>query len=177
MTPPPAWPILFVKSLGLFSYWIWFLDTQNRFYFIVKRLKMHFWLPSSDSLFREAGKSCWSGALFSVDLKLWVETKPNNNKTDQESSSVRWLDLSPMQTSSYRWSYSPPTLKTDQVSVGNFSDFHKTLFQPNFSNGPIMALQFFSQWHHNLNNSENKHQINKQGGCCWRSWFLTPSRI
>ena len=37
--PPSAWPILFVKSLGLFSYWIWFLDTQNRFYFIVKRLK------------------------------------------------------------------------------------------------------------------------------------------
>ena len=110
-------------------------------------------------------------------LKLWEETKPNNNKTDQESSSVRWLDLSPMQTSSYRWSYSPPTLKTDQVSIGNFSDFHKTMLQPNFSNGPIMALQFFSQWHHNLNNSENKHQINKQGGCCWRSWFLTPSRI
>ena len=25
--------------LGLFSHWIWFLDTQNRFYFIVKRLK------------------------------------------------------------------------------------------------------------------------------------------
>ena len=42
VTPPPAWPILFVKSLGLFSYWIWFLDTQNRFYFIVKRLKNAF---------------------------------------------------------------------------------------------------------------------------------------
>ena len=28
--------------LGLFSHWIWFLDTQNRFYFIVKRLKNAF---------------------------------------------------------------------------------------------------------------------------------------
>ena len=40
--PPPAWPKLFVKILGLFSNWIWFLDTQNRFYFIVKRLKNAF---------------------------------------------------------------------------------------------------------------------------------------
>ena len=32
-----AWPFLFVKILGHFS--IWFLGTQNRFYFIVKRLK------------------------------------------------------------------------------------------------------------------------------------------
>ena len=40
--PPPAWPKLFVKILGLFSHWIWFLDTQNRFYFIVKRLKNAF---------------------------------------------------------------------------------------------------------------------------------------
>ena len=37
-----AWPKLFVKMLGLFSHWIWFLDTQNRFYFIVKRLKNGF---------------------------------------------------------------------------------------------------------------------------------------
>ena len=37
--PPPAWPKLFVRILGLFFHWIWFLDTQNRFYFIVKRLK------------------------------------------------------------------------------------------------------------------------------------------
>ena len=41
-TPPPAWPLLFVKILGLFSHWIWFLDTQNRFYSIVKRLKNAF---------------------------------------------------------------------------------------------------------------------------------------
>ena len=34
-----GWPKLFVKILGLFSHWILFLDTQNRFYFIVKRLK------------------------------------------------------------------------------------------------------------------------------------------
>ena len=47
--PPPAWPLLFVKILGLFTHWIWFIDTQNRFYFIVKRLKnaclMYFWCP------------------------------------------------------------------------------------------------------------------------------------
>ena len=28
-----------MKILGLFTHWIWFIDTQNRFYFIVKRLK------------------------------------------------------------------------------------------------------------------------------------------
>ena len=39
--PPPAWPQAFVKNLGLFSYWIWFLDTQNTFYLMVKGLKMH----------------------------------------------------------------------------------------------------------------------------------------
>ena len=41
-----SWPLLFVKILRLFTHWIWFIDTQNRFYFIVKRLKnaflMHF---------------------------------------------------------------------------------------------------------------------------------------
>ena len=40
--PPPARPLLFVKILGLFTHWIWFIDTQNRFYFIVKRLKNGF---------------------------------------------------------------------------------------------------------------------------------------
>ena len=40
--PPPAWPLLFVNILGLFTHWIWFIDTQNRFYFIVKRLKNAF---------------------------------------------------------------------------------------------------------------------------------------
>ena len=43
--PPPAWPLLFVKILGLFTHWIWFIDTQNRFYFIVKRLKNAFLMP------------------------------------------------------------------------------------------------------------------------------------
>ena len=38
----PAWPKLFVKIFGLLSHWILFLDTQNRFYFIVKRLKNAF---------------------------------------------------------------------------------------------------------------------------------------
>ena len=31
----------FETFLRLFCHWIWFLDIQNRFYFIVKRLKIH----------------------------------------------------------------------------------------------------------------------------------------
>ena len=46
--PPTAWPKLFVKILGLFSHWIWFLDTQNRFYFIVKRLKNAFLMSTQE---------------------------------------------------------------------------------------------------------------------------------
>ena len=45
--PPTAWPKLFVKILGLFSHWIWFLDSQNKFYFIVKRLKNAFFFKIS----------------------------------------------------------------------------------------------------------------------------------
>ena len=43
---PPGLTVAFVKNLTLFSYGIWFLDTQNTFYLMVKGLKnaylMHF---------------------------------------------------------------------------------------------------------------------------------------
>ena len=46
--------VAFVKILGLKTHWIWFLDTQNTFYLMVKGLKnaylMHF--PSLHSWFR-----------------------------------------------------------------------------------------------------------------------------
>ena len=42
----PCLTVAFVKILVLFSHWIWFLDTQNTFYLMVKGLKnaylMHF---------------------------------------------------------------------------------------------------------------------------------------
>ena len=44
--PPPGLTVAFVKILGLKTHWIWFLDTQNTFYLMVKGLKnaylMHF---------------------------------------------------------------------------------------------------------------------------------------
>ena len=47
--PPPRFIKLrcnFLKTLlRLFFHWIWFLDIQNRFYFIVKRLKNSFLMP------------------------------------------------------------------------------------------------------------------------------------
>ena len=51
---PPGLTVAFVKILGLKTHWIWFLDTQNTFYLMVKGLKnaylMHF--PSLHSWFR-----------------------------------------------------------------------------------------------------------------------------
>ena len=51
---PLAWPQAFVKNLAPFPHWIWFLDTQNTCYLMVKGLKnaylMHF--SSSHSWFR-----------------------------------------------------------------------------------------------------------------------------
>ena len=53
-TAPPVLTVAFVKILGLKTHWIWFLDTQNTFYLMVKGLKnaylMHF--PSLHSWFR-----------------------------------------------------------------------------------------------------------------------------
>ena len=50
----PGLTVAFVKILGLKTHWIWFLDTQNTFYLMVKGLKnaylMHF--PSLHSWFR-----------------------------------------------------------------------------------------------------------------------------
>ena len=37
-----------MKILGLFTHWIWFIDTQNRFYFIVKRLKNAFLMDEEE---------------------------------------------------------------------------------------------------------------------------------
>ena len=51
---PPGLTVAFVKILGLKTHWIWFLDTQNTLYLMVKGLKnaylMHF--PSLHSWFR-----------------------------------------------------------------------------------------------------------------------------
>ena len=51
---PYGLTVAFVRILGLKTHWIWFLDTQNTFYLMVKGLKnaylMHF--PSLHSWFR-----------------------------------------------------------------------------------------------------------------------------
>ena len=40
--------IFFEHFFGFFFHWIWFLDIQNRFYFILKKAKNHFWYASED---------------------------------------------------------------------------------------------------------------------------------